>query len=113
VDALQLTLTIKQGTTWAHGFGLTLNGQPLVGDWTVQSQVRPAPSSATVLHEWSTALSNAAVTDGAVTLTVEPAESSAWAWRSGYFDVEVTSPDGADRYEVARGSITVVPEVTR
>ena len=42
--------------------------------WTVQAQVRPSPSSATVLHEWSTALGNATAGPEGAALTWARAE---------------------------------------
>jgi len=112
MSALQRDLTVEQGATWAHGFGVTINSIAIADTWTVRSQVRASPRSTTVLHEWSTAIGNAAVADGAVTLSLDPAESSAWEWRAGSYDIEVTSPDG-DVYRVASGTIRVNAEVTR
>lgn len=114
MPALERDLTIEQGTTWAHGFGVTVNGTPIDDTWTVQSQIRSRVDTDVVLHEWSTTIGNAAVVDGAVTLTLDPAESSAWAWRTGHYDIEVTSPDAhIFRLRVAQGVIRVDAEVTR
>lgn len=112
MPALQRDLTIEQGTTWAHSFGVTINSAPIGAGWTVRSQIRERHSAVAVLHEWSTVAGNAAVVAGAVQLTVPAAVSSAWSWAWGVYDVEVTSPVG-DVYRVASGHVAVSPEVTR
>jgi hypothetical protein len=45
-------------------------------------------------------------------MSVGPADSSAWTWRSAHYDLEVTSPDG-DVIRMLEGRIRVSPEVTR
>lgn len=81
--------------------------------WTVKSQVRASVAAPTVLHEWSTTLGNAtAGSNGFVSLFWSHAETTAWTFAGGVFDIELTSPDG----KVSRldsGRITVRPEVTR
>lgn len=116
MPALNLDLTVEQGTTWAHGFIPKINGSPvLAAGWTAKAQARTAVPDPEILHEWSTDLGNASVdaTSGVVTLSIRPAESSAWAWRLAVYDLEVTSPDGATTYRVVQGKIRVSPEVTR
>lgn len=117
MPALSLDLAIEQGVTWAHGFIPQLNGQAVAAGegWTANAQARATVTAPEVLHEWSTALGNVGIdaTTGAVTMTVAPAESSAWPWRQAVYDLEVTSPDGSTTYRVAQGKIRVSPEVTR
>lgn len=50
--------------------------------------------------------------DGTVQILIEPAASSAWAWRKAVYDLEVIYPSGrVERF--LKGSLTVDPEVTR
>ncbi len=99
-------LSIPQGTTWAQSWQIT--GYDLTGTtWTARSQVRRSPGDASVLHEFT-----AAIADDIVTLTVTPAESTAWTWHSGVYDVEIESAAGVV-LRVAQGSVRVDREVTR
>lgn len=116
MPALSLDLAVEQGTTWAHGFIPKINGQPvLVAGWTARAQARIAVPTPEVLHEWSTELGNIGIdpATGAVTMYVTPEDSSPWAWRKAYYDLEITSPDRAVTYRVVQGKIRVSPEVTR
>lgn len=108
-------LLIEQGTTWAvtwpildsAGNPVTLNG------WTVHAQIRASKGSPDVLHEWQTATGNAETSDNKVTLRVSATESSAWTWRTGVYDVELTDPDSGRVARIAEGVVTVSAEVTR
>lgn len=105
---------IQQGTTWAMEWTVTDDtDQPLdVTGWGVKSQIRATPEAETVLHEWSNVAGNAVPGNGSVMITVSPATSSAWTWRSGVFDIELTNLSG----QVARldeGTVEVSPEITR
>jgi hypothetical protein len=114
VPALNLDLTIEEGATWSHGFLPKINDATfLVAGWTAKAQVRPSVDSDTVLYEWSTVLGNAAIADGAVTLSVTPTVSSAWTWVRGAYDLEVSNAAGTITYRIAQGKIRVLPEVTR
>jgi len=114
MPALVSNLVIEQGTTWTHGYAVTVNSVAPDDDWTVAAQIRArAETPDPPLWEWSTALGNATISAGTIILTLEPDESSAWAWRAGHFDVEITSPAGDITYRVAQGTVTVSPEVTR
>lgn len=112
MSAIRRDLTIEQGTTWTHGFQVSVDSVPITSGWTVRSQVRARPDADTVLHEWSTSNGNASVDSGVVKLTVMPAVSSAWSWWFGYYDVEIISPTGVV-LRVASGRVSVSAEVTR
>jgi hypothetical protein len=116
VPALSLDLAVEQGTTWTQAFLPKISGQPVLATgWTARAQVRNPIPNAAVLHEWSTELGNLVV-DGAlgtVTMSIAPSDSSPWAWRTAYYDLEITSPDGGTTYRVVQGKIRVSPEVTR
>lgn len=107
-------LVIQQGTTWGISWPITDDqGNPLdVTGYTVQAQIRPSKDSAEVLHEFSTQAGNALAEQNAVTLSVPPATSSAWSWRNGVYDVELTDPQGRVA-RIAEGMVTISPEVTR
>lgn len=106
-------LAITQGATWSAGWQFTTDGTPLVDStWTARAQVRATKNSPTVLHEWSTALGTIEVRDdGTVILSVAPATSSAWTWRDGVYDVELTK-DGTT-HRLIEGQVTVDTQVTR
>lgn len=107
-------LTIPQGTTWAAQWPVEdSEGVPVdVTGWTVRAQVRATIMSDFVLHEWSTTAGNAEAGSGVVAIRVTPNESYVWAWRHGYFDVMLTSPDG-ERIKLDGGTIMVDAAVTR
>lgn len=107
MPAVTTDLAIEQGTTWTHGWSVTYNGTPIDDTWTARSQIRATAASKDLLHEFAPAVT----AEGAVVLGIDPATSSAWTWRSGIYDVEVTKGDVTLR--VARGRVDVSPEVTR
>lgn len=113
----RVDLVIEQGTTWGVGFPvLDVNGQPIdLTGWSVHAQVRPTTEDSTVLFEWSQETSSPGrveLVSGVVTLYVDPVQSSAWTWRKGSWDLELTMPDGAVLRPVG-GRVRVDPEVTR
>ena len=135
MTALHEDLVIPQGKSWVSPLWALLgenNTGVELGSRVVRAQVRETPRDAQILHEWSTVKGNVQVTnpvtvtltaeDGtttvqtvAVALTVKPSESSAWAWRTGFYDVEITNPaDPDDVWSVVEtSSVRVDPEVTR
>lgn len=80
--------------------------------YTVKAQVRERVESATVLHEWSTALGTVTTSGSKLVLAVAGTTSTAWTWTHGRYDVELTNPLGKVA-RVAEGHITVSREVTR
>lgn len=128
--ALHEDLIIPQGKSWVGPMWALLgpNDEPydLAGK-TVRAQVRESPRSPTVLHEWSTDDETIAIFTGvtvelddgttvntaAVALTVKPAESTAWGWRVGVYDVEVEEDPETVWPIVDPSSVRVTQEVTR
>lgn len=106
-------LVIPQGTSWTMGWKLTSDGQPLVDStWTGHAQVRETAEGDVVLHEWASANGTFTIADdGTIILSVTAATSSAWLWRWGVYDVEVSK--GVTTHRILEGSVTVDPEVTR
>lgn len=110
------SLEIRQGMTDRYRWPISdpATGTPLdISGWSARGQVRKWPGADTVLHEWSTTAGNLTLgVDGYLTITVSPAESSAWDWSEGRYDIELTKPDG-DVIRVAAGPVMVSPEITR
>lgn len=106
-------LLVNQGATWAWAWPITVQGDPVdLTGWSARAQVRPSKSDNTVLHEWSTEDGTASIANSRVTLYLTPAESSAWTWYTGVYDIELQDPDG-HVYRISEGSIVVSREVTR
>ena len=111
---INATLVIPQGTTWEKRWHIT---DPETGvsrdlsEWSARGQIRADHSASVVLYEWTGDAITCDV-DGDVTITVTPAESSAWAWRDGVYDVELVDPTGRV-VRIAQGAVRVSPEVTR
>jgi hypothetical protein len=107
---------IEQGTTWRCRWpvinpttGAALN----ISAWSARAQVRKWAGADEVLHEWSTTAGNLTVgADGYLTITVTPAESTAWTWSEGRYDIELTDPTG-EVVRIAAGPVMVSPEITR
>lgn len=114
-EALSLTLPILNGA----GSPVTVAN---VGSWSVLAQLRTQPSSATVLHTFTTdAPANASVSSGAagaVTLTATAAATAAWqeAWTSSppaaVGDLFVTDDSGVPRC-LADLVFSLLPRATR
>ena len=117
-DEPELNLLIKQGTSWGWSWEVLdpNTGDPMdLTDWTVRGQVRESLSSTSVLYEWDselTPVANAVVSLGKVEILVTPAESRAWVWTSGRYDIELTNPVGKV-VRISQGSVRVSREVTR
>lgn len=108
MPALKQDLTIEQGATWAHGWLVKFNGDPIDETWTARSQIRAKVTSADVLHTFDATVN----ADGSVVIAVDDDTSTDWTWRKGVYDVEVESTEGVV-LRVAEGSVIVDPEVTR
>lgn len=114
---LRYNLHINQGETWQ----LTIPALPDTGappgnplpSHTGRAQIRADPAAAVVLHEWSTTGGNLTITDDSVILTLPAATSSAWTWRRGVWDLELTDPGNGGTTRLAHGWVYVTPEITR
>ena len=111
--ALRHNLHINQGETWELTIPLVpvdpdadFTGHAAVG------QIRTDPASTVVLHEWSAANGNVTLLPQAVVLNVPAAVSSAWLWRRGVWDLELTDAGGGTA-RLAAGWVFVTPEITR
>lgn len=110
MPARQWPLVIDQGSDYA----LTIpvfdeNEAPItVDDWTASGQIRATASSAEVLAELDV---NPSGTN--VVLRIPHITSSAWTFRTGRYDVELTSPDGVNVTRILEGLVVVRRETTR
>ena len=108
-----VNILVDQGANYKHVFEYQHpDGSPVdLRDWVARMQVRRTWHSVEVL--WSAeGLFTVNGLDGEVVLEVPAAISSAWAWRSGVYDVEIVAVDG-QVVRLAQGRITVANEVTR
>jgi hypothetical protein len=109
MPAVTTNLVVEQGATWAHGWRVRFNGDPITAAWTAHAQLRAGKSkTSALLHTFTASVSDT----GDVVIGVPFAASEAWDFTKGYYDVEVTSPDGETRLRVAQGSVKVSQEVT-
>lgn len=109
MPATETDLRIEQGTDWSHGWAVTVEGDAIDATWTARAQVRKSRLvTSELLHEFAAEVT----AEGAVVLAVTPAESSAWDWTSGQYDVEITNADESLTLRVAQGRVTVNREVT-
>lgn len=113
--ALVEDLTIEQGITWSTGWavqaGLSLEElAPIDATWTAKAQIRVTQNrSSALLYEFEDATVDA---EGNVVIGVPFADSEAWTFADGYYDVEVTNADETIRLRVAMGRVLVSNEVT-
>lgn len=113
--ALRFDLRVNQG----ESFRVTIpvldeNNDPVaVTGMTVRGQIRAWDSAPTALYEWSPTAGNLAVSGSNVFLTVPAAESSAWTFRSGVYDVEIVDPGTSATSRLVEGLVVVYPEITR
>lgn len=107
-------LIIPQGVSFELQWPIeNLDGSHIdLTDWRVRAQVRKSTVSSDVLHQWSDVLGNATVTNSRVSLIVQPADSSAWTWSRGVYDVEIFHTDGRV-IRITQGTIRVNREVTK
>lgn len=109
MPAVTTDLAIEQGADWSHGWLVLFDGDPIDDTWTARAQIRATPEATVVLYEFAPTVNP----DGSVVLGVDAAESSAWLWRVGKYDLEVENADASITLRVAQGAVKVSPEVTR
>lgn len=108
MPAVRFDLYIEQGTTWSQGYQVTVDGAPLPAGWTARSQVRARAGSTDTLFAFAPTIAG-----DVVTLSIDPATSSAWSWTSGVYDVEIVETATNRVLRIAQGTVSVSPEVTR
>lgn len=102
-------LTVEQGATYAHGWLVTYNGEPIDDTWSARGQVRRTKQAETTLLEFDCDVAS----NGVVSVRI-PAEITTELdfWRAVY-DVEAVNSDESVILRVAEGIIELDKEVTR
>lgn len=104
---------IAQGATQGRSWPLAdASGNPITDftGWTGAAQIRDADNDQ-LLFDFAVD-GEIELNGSAVTLTLDAADSTGWAWRLGLYDVKVTDATGRAAL-VARGRVMVIPAVTR
>lgn len=111
---LRFDLRINQGETFQVAIPvLNANGSPAsLGGATARGQIRSYAASPSALYTWSATALNLAFNGSDVVLTVPAAASSAWAFRTAAYDVEIEDADG-NITRLVEGHVVIHPEVTR
>lgn len=107
-------LTIDQGATldklitWTSDAGIPYD----ITGWTAKMQIRDSPGG-TLLQTLTTSDSTIVLggAAGTIRLVLAAAVTSAWTWRTGVYDLELTNPSAAVT-RLLQGPVTVSPEVT-
>lgn len=116
MSAATYDFEIEQGSTlikpivWKDSSGNPIN----LAGYSAKMQVRQSVSSEDVLLELSSANSKISMgtTNGTLTLLLSATETAAITWRTGRYDLELTS-SGAVVTRLLQGTITISREVTR
>jgi hypothetical protein len=109
VAAFVYPLVIDQGADYLLSVPvLDSPGDPvLVDGWTAAGQIRAGYAENLLLHQF-----DLVVTGTEVVIQITAAVSSAWKFRFGHYDVELTSPGGSVT-RLIEGPVVVRPETTR
>lgn len=116
MSAATYDFEIEQGSTlirpivWKDSSGNPIN----LSGYSAKMQVRQSVSSDDVLLELSTANGKITLgtTNGTITLVLTATETAAIQWRSGRYDLELTS-SGSVVTRLLQGVISISKEVTR
>jgi hypothetical protein len=109
MPARRYNLNVEQGADYKRAIS-AFDGNDQLQDltgWSIAGQIRSEPLSETLLHDLDVSVSG---TD--VILFIPGNASSSWEWLHGWYDIEVTSPDGGQA-RFLKGEVIVDPEVTR
>lgn len=114
-DIQKVNLTIEQGTTFRYKFAWVDAKKRAINltGFTARMQIKAAITDSAFLVELTTANSKLAISEptGIVSLYLSDAETTAFTWSKGVYDIELISPTG-DVYRMVSGSVTVSKEVT-
>lgn len=112
---LRYDLHLNQGETFRLDIPVLDDaGAPVdITGMTARAQVRARRADTTAVHEWSTTAGNLTLASNNITLNVPAATSAAWAWRLGYWDLELTEPATSTTTRLVEGAVVVSPEITR
>jgi hypothetical protein len=120
---LAFNLVIPQAADWP-GVNYPIigpDGQPYdLSGCSARGQIRPYPGSDEIYFTWSTTPTSGqgliTLTDTTLNIRILAAESAAWAFTQGAYDILLNNPAapvGLRTSRVAMGSVTVSPEVTQ
>lgn len=82
----------------------------LATGWSAVAQVYPVGGGA-LLYEWSAAKSNLTCTSAGVVLQFIAAQTQAWTWQDGMFELDATGPAG--RSITCQGPFTALPRLVQ
>jgi hypothetical protein len=123
LGVLVFNISIPQAADWP-GINYPIigpDGQPydLTG-CSARGQIRPFPGSDEIYFTWSTTPISGqgliTLTDTTLNIRILAAESAAWAFTQGAYDILLNNPAapvGLQTSRVSMGSVTVSPEVTQ
>lgn len=75
---------------------------------SVVAQIRS--SQGNLLHTFNSALGNIAFLGNSILLTWTNEETEDWKWRSGYYQIEVTTPSNT-KFRIDEGYVEVIPDL--
>lgn len=109
--ALRYNINLDQGSDYTLTWPVVKadgTAQSLVG-WSASMQVRTSADADDFLVDMAGRLT---LSGSSVILTVPGTVSNDWEWRHGFYDLEVTSPEGFVT-RVSEGRFTVNAQITR
>lgn len=124
MSAATTDLSIDQGSTWTHAFIVNQpapEGTPVeslvpadLTGYTARMQVRKTVDNPHILLELTTGNDRIIITSltGRIDLLVDAATTAALNFTTAVYDLEIVSAGGTVT-RLVRGSVTLVPEVTR
>lgn len=123
IELNDVTPCDEQGNEWPAytGGGFVEFYQPLdLSSKTARMKIRTKQDKTSALQASSDVADAplnalALVTDNTaktITLTIKATDSDDFAWKSGYYDIELVGPTADDVLELANGKVTVTKEVT-
>lgn len=109
--ATRFDLEIDQGSEFHLIVGIASDWLPSsLSGWNGRGQIRPLRGSAEVLATLDAYLT-VDVPNRQLDILIPAADSAAWTWRNGVYDIEIYS--GATVGRLLQGSVVVDQEVTR
>lgn len=113
--AVTVSLVIQQGSDFSHTISLQNSDGSVfvISGYTGKMQIREIVGGSTVLAELSTANGRISINGlaGQLTLSLTNIQTAAMTWRSGVYDLEITSA-GSVITRIMEGRVTLSPEVT-
>lgn len=109
--ALRYNIVIDQGSAYELVWPvLKPDGTAQTVDtWSAQMQVRASADATEILVDLAGRLT---LSGSSVSLSIPGNVSSDWVWRHGFYDLELTDPNGFVN-RISQGRFVVNPEITR